>query len=115
MEVCLSRTLAITTANFSQVEIQLPKHHKLCEVTNAPKEILHIKDERFWYTIEATPTKNDESISAVHYKPSPDRLEQRAKHKVVKEKDEANLEKMKRRRPATCQIQGPPTSLFEND
>lgn len=71
----------------------MPKHQKVDEVATAPKEIVHITNERFSYPFGAKPTESDSSINAVHYKPNSNRLEQMAEHKAVKEKHEATLNK----------------------
>lgn len=80
-------------ANFSMADVHLPMHEKGCEVSYKPREIVYIKDERFLYPSGAKATKRSSTISAVHYQPVPDRLDQIVELDVVKVSKEETIKK----------------------
>lgn len=52
-EVLEGRPFYITVTNFDKADIHLSKHYTLGEFADAPAEIIHIKDERFFYLFGA--------------------------------------------------------------
>lgn len=75
-DVYSGRLFYINVSNFDKVDVLLAKHQKIGEVRNAPLKIVHIKDDRYSYLPGAHGNNRDGSVGAVHYKPTPDLLEQ---------------------------------------
>lgn len=96
MDVHLKRPFYINIANFCKVDANLPNHQKLYEVASAPQRILPRRRERFLYLFGAKANKIDSPVNAVHYKPTPDHLDQIAEHVTVKENDNKTKKKNQR-------------------
>lgn len=93
MDVYPVRPFYITIPYCGKTVVHLRKLQKVGEVANAPEEVVHNKDERISYLFGTKANKNDSSVNAVHYKPTPNRLVQMTKHEAVKERDQESLEK----------------------
>lgn len=92
----------ITTASLCMTYVHQAKTQKLGVVANAPKEIVHIKDEHFAYRSGTKATKCDSPDNAVHHESATDILDQMVEHEVVKKRDEKPKNGLARRRTVTC-------------
>lgn len=80
----------ITFANNRKIEVNLSKRQEIGEAANAQVKIVHVKDERFSYTVGARVNIIDRSVNA---EPTPDSLKQIAEHEAAKENDKEKLKK----------------------
>lgn len=78
-------------AHFGIVDVQLLKHQKTWEVTNATTEKVHIKDDHFLYLSGSHRSNSYNTVHTVNYKPIPDRLEQMAEREADRDNDEEKL------------------------
>lgn len=84
----------ITIADLGKVDVNLQRCLEVGEVVNAPKEIVHVEDERYRPGHKQTQVNVPSLMyKPVHYKPTPDRLEKLVQHEAAKEKDEGTIKR----------------------
>lgn len=78
MDLYPGHAFYITIFNFGEADVHPLNHQNVGEVTEAPVEIFHIKDERACSPPGEHANNSDNSAHSIHYKPSPDHFEQTA-------------------------------------
>lgn len=79
--------------NSSKVDVNLPEHGEAGEVQIASQKVARNEDERYSYLPVVRVITNCNSLNAVFYKPTPNKLEQMAKHVDNKEKNAETFKK----------------------
>lgn len=71
MDVSHGFAFHITIVKFVKVNLKLPKHHKVGEVTVAPFKAVHNINDHFSWPSDAHENNSESSVNDVHYKPIP--------------------------------------------
>lgn len=90
MDVHPGRYFYVSTANFSRVDVTVPKYQKDGDIASAQQKYFIFKKTVFVPT-GANETKSDSPVSVAHYKPTPDRSEKMAKRNAIEEKGDTIL------------------------
>lgn len=85
MDVYTGQSSQITVIYLRSRDVQRPNEEKVGEVADAPVDSAYITEDHFSYPSAAHDNDSDISVSYVHYKTTPDCLEQMAKHEAFKE------------------------------
>lgn len=93
MDAYLGPPFYITIANFGKADIHPRKHQDVGQAANSPQEIVYIKDDRFPYSTGEEVSENDSLVNTVHYKPTPDNLNQVTGHEAVRYGDKETIKK----------------------
>lgn len=64
-DVYPGRSSYITIINFGKVNVHLPENLRVVEVADAPVKVVHIKNERFWYSAGTHANSSGSLVSAV--------------------------------------------------
>lgn len=80
IDVYLDRPLHSTITNIVKVNSNLPKLQNGREVSNAPRQIVYVKEECFSHSSGAKVTKSNSFCNAAQYKRTTGHLEQMGNH-----------------------------------